>query len=1007
MTKFLDFQSIIMTIQDFWAEQGCLIWQPYYAQVGAGTMNPGTILRVLGPEPWRVGYVEPSIRPDDGRYGENPNRMQMHYQFQVILKPDPGNPLDIYLQSLEALGVDPRQHDIRFVEDNWESPALGAWGLGWEVWLDGQEITQYTYFQQAGGQTLDPVSVEITYGLERIAIALQRVGSFRDIQWSPTLTDGDVNLQAEQEHSKYYFETADVERLRQMYDLFEAEAEACLAQKLVLPAHDYVLKCSHTFNVLDTRGAIGVTERQAYFGRMRDLSRRVAEAYVEQRQRLEYPWLDESQEAQVEPKAPTIDAQRLSLVAPSSNPFLLEIGTEELPVGDLDAALEQLRKRVPVLLEELRLEHGDVRILGTPRRLVVAVDDLAPSQTDLEQMVKGPPAERAFEADGTATKAAIGFARSKGVSVEDLEMREMDGGRYVVALVRQEGRPTPAVLADAMPDLMASIRFEKPMRWNSSNLFFSRPIRWLLALYGEQVVPFEYANLISGNTTYGLRFLEQSEISVGSPADYYRVLEEQGIILGMTERQNLIQSQIKTLASEVAGEIADDPDLLAEVTNLVEAPTALRGSFNPSHLDLPREVLVSVMKKHQRYFPVEKDGGLLPYFIAVANKPSKGAGLCEGADVIIDGNEHVIRARFADAAYFIREDIKRPLEDYLPRLKTLTFQVDLGSMLDKTLRIQSLVEELIPMVNLSPDEIEITRRAAELCKADLVTYMVVEMTSLQGYMGGYYALQSGESRGVAEAILEHYLPRFAGDAAPASHPGLAVGLADRLDTLAGLFAAGLAPSGSKDPFAQRRAALGLVQNLIAWDLSFDLRAALQAAAERLPISASPESQAACLEFIVKRLRNTLLEQGWRYDVVDAVLAAQGENPARAAGAVKELSAWVARPDWHTILPAYSRCVRITRDFSEKFALSAEHLVEPAEQELYKALLSAEETARKAGSVDDFLNVFLPMIPAINRFFDDVLVMTEDKQLQTNRLGLLQRLAALADGVADMSCLEGF
>jgi glycyl-tRNA synthetase len=238
-----------------------------------------------------VAYVEPSIRPDDGRYGENPNRMQMHYQFQVILKPDPGNPQEIYLKSLEALGIDPRQHDIRFVEDNWESPALGAWGLGWEVWLDGQEITQFTYFQQAGGQVLDPVSVELTYGLERIAIALQRVSSFRDIQWSPTLTDGDVNLQAEQEHSKYYFEVADVERLRRMYDLFEAEAEACLAQGLVLPAHDYILKCSHTFNVLDTRGAVGVTERQVLFGRMRELSRRVAETYLDQRQRLEFPWL--------------------------------------------------------------------------------------------------------------------------------------------------------------------------------------------------------------------------------------------------------------------------------------------------------------------------------------------------------------------------------------------------------------------------------------------------------------------------------------------------------------------------------------------------------------------------------------------------------------------------------------------------------------------------------------------------------------------------------------------
>jgi len=272
------FQSIIMTLQDFWAKEGCLIWQPYYTQVGAGTMNPATALRVLGPEPWNVAYVEPSIRPDDGRYGENPNRLQMHYQFQVILKPDPGNPQEIYLHSLEALGIDPRQHDIRFVEDNWESPALGAWGLGWEVWLDGQEITQFTYFQQAGGQVLEPVSVEITYGLERIAIALQRVSSFREIQWNQAFTDGDVNLQAEQEHSKYYFEIADVERLRQMYDLFEAEARACLEQGLVLPAHDYVLKCSHTFNVLDTRGAIGVTERQAFFGRMRELSRRVADA---------------------------------------------------------------------------------------------------------------------------------------------------------------------------------------------------------------------------------------------------------------------------------------------------------------------------------------------------------------------------------------------------------------------------------------------------------------------------------------------------------------------------------------------------------------------------------------------------------------------------------------------------------------------------------------------------------------------------------------------------------
>jgi glycyl-tRNA synthetase len=1007
MSEPLNFQSIIMKLQQFWAEQGCLIWQPYYTQVGAGTMNPATFLRVLGPEPWRVAYVEPSIRPDDGRYGENPNRMQMHYQFQVILKPDPGNPQEIYLKSLEALGIDPRQHDIRFVEDNWESPALGAWGLGWEVWLDGQEITQYTYFQQAGGLVLDPVSVELTYGLERIAIALQRVTSFRDIQWSPALTDGDVNLQAEQEHSKYYFEVADVGRLRQMYDLFEAEADACLAQGLVLPAHDYVLKCSHTFNVLDTRGAIGVTERQALFGRMRDLSRRVAETYLEQRQRLEFPWLKGEDGAGAAARPSEVQAVAVKTSAPA--PLLVEIGTEELPAGDLDAALAQLSERVPALLDELRLAHGGVQILGTPRRLVAFVEDLAPMQPDLEQVVKGPPAERAYNPDGSPSKAAEGFARSKGVPVGALQVREMDGGRYVAAVVRQAGRPAVEVLGEALPGLVAGLKFDKSMRWNRSNVQFSRPIRWLLALLGEQVVSFEYAGLRSGQVSRGLRFYEPAEFSVKDPADYFGRLKEQGILLDGDERRRAVAGQVQALAREAGGAIADDPALLAEVANLVEAPTALLGSFDPSHLKLPREVLISVMKKHQRYFPVESVGvaaenaarPLLPYFIAVRN------GDRQGLDLVTEGNEHVIRARFADAAYFVREDLKQPLEAYLPKLARLTFQFKLGSMLDKTQRIVALVEDLADGLGLNAAEKALALRAAQLCKADLATHMVVEMTSLQGTMGRYYALDSGEPEGVALAIFEHYLPRYAGDLTPRTRPGLVVGTADRLDSLVGLFAAGLAPTGNKDPFAQRRAALGLVQNLIAWEQDFDLRPALQAAAMHLPVEAGPQVQAATLDFIVERMRNVLLDQGWRYDVVDAVLQAQGYNPARAAHAVRELAEWVKRPDWNEILPTYARCVRITREFKEAFVVDERALIEPAEVDLYAALVKAESARREPGSVNDFLKAFLPMMPAINRFFDEVLVMAEDARLRKNRLGMLQRIAALAAGVADLARLEGF
>jgi glycyl-tRNA synthetase len=1003
MTKPLDFQSIIMALQHFWADQGCLIWQPYYTQVGAGTYNPATFLRVLGPEPWNVAYVEPSIRPDDARYGENPNRMQMHYQFQVILKPDPGNPQEVYLGSLEAVGIDPRRHDIRFVEDNWESPALGAWGLGWEVWLDGQEITQFTYFQQAGGQLCDPVSVELTYGLDRIAIALQRVHGFTHIRWNETLTAGDVNLQAEQEHSKYYFEVADVERLRQMYDLYEQEAKDCLAQNLVLPAHDYVLRCSHTFNVLDARGVIGVTERQAFFGRMRDLARQVAEAYVEQRQRLEYPWLDDGSTTAAA-VAPTVP-EHLAVPVADPAPFLFEIGTEELPAGDLNEALRQLETRLPALLDELLLAHGEVHIQGTPRRLVAYVEELAARQPDREQVIKGPPVARSFDALGQPTQAALGFARSKGLEPSNLEKREMDGGSYVVAVVQEAGRPAAEVLSQALPGLLSALRFDKAMRWNRSNVTFSRPIRWLLALYAGQSLNFEYAGLHSGASTRGLRIHQPAELQVDSPESYFAYLAKQGILLETAERRQRIQAQVETLAAEVGGTIAADPALLAEVTNLVEAPLAVLGSFDASHLELPREVLISVMKKHQRYFPVQKDGELLPYFIAVANCDLSQPE--QDLELIVEGNQHVIRARFSDAAFFVNEDLKRPLHEHLSRLKTLIFQVKLGSMYDKAGRVQALTCQLAPYLGLSSQEVAVAGRAAELCKADLATKMVVEMTSLQGSMGRYYALRSGEDEAVAQAIYEHYLPRAAGDQLPQSRPGLVVSLADRLDTLSGLFAAGLAPTGAKDPFAQRRAALGLVQALIGRDQDFDLGAALDLAASHLPIPVSPESQTACLNFISERLRNLLLDQGYRYDIVDAIIAAQGLNPAGAARAVTELTAWIARPDWRTILPAYARCVRITRDQPERYPVEAQALVEAAELDLLTAIERAEGTPRHPGSVDDFLNALLPMIPVINRFFDEVLVMTDDPRQRNTRLGLLQRLSALADGVADMSRLEGF
>ncbi|MEA3377923.1 MAG: glycine--tRNA ligase subunit beta [Chloroflexota bacterium] len=1003
--KPLTFQQVILRLQDYWEAYGCLIWQPYSEKVGAGTMNPATVLRVLGPEPWNVAYVEPSYRPDDGRFGDNPNRMQMHTQFQVILKPDPGNPQEIYLESLYALGIRREEHDIRFVEDNWKSPVLGAWGLGWEVWLDGLEITQYTYFQQAGGLSLDPISVELTYGLERIVMYLQDVRSVWDIDWDGKHTYGEIYLPQEVEHCEYAFNLADVEALTKMYDLYEAEARHCLDSNLVIPAHDYVLRCSHTFNLLDTRGAIGVTERATYFRRMRSLSGEVAEAYVEQRQRLEYPWLEDEDGGEARGERKGVPQEEPGIPHDSPTTFLLEIGTEELPAGDLDDALDQLRQMAPDALQEARLEYDDVRILGTPRRLVVLAGGLAPRQRAVEKLVKGPPAQVAFDAGGRPTRAGEGFARSQGVDLSELEIKEMDGGEYTVAVRREEGRPAAAVLPDVMTDLLSGLRFRQSMRWNETGVTFSRPIRWLVGLLGDTVVPCDYAGVASGRTSRGPRCAGSPAFEIPSAGMYPALLDRQGIMADPDERRAFIVKRARELAESVGGHIPEDRELLSEVTHLVEQPNPFVGSFEEQYLSLPTEVLVAVMKKHQRTFPVlGQEGEMLPYFVAVRN------GGNEHLDIVRHGNEEVIRARFADAEYFYEEDTKQPLEDFLPRLDTLIFQEELGSVLDKTHRLETLVPELAPMVDLTPEETELAVRTAHLCKADLATQMVVEHTSLQGVMGREYALKSGERPEVAQAIYEHYLPRSAGDEMPESKIGLTVGLADRLDSLAGLFAIGLIPTGSADPYGLRRDALGLVQSLLAHRLSFSIERGLQEAGELLPVEARDEALAEALEFVVERLRGTLRDAGYRYDVVDAVLAERGDDPHRAREGVEDLSRWVERDDWGRILDNYSRCVRITRDFDEQFDLDPALFEEPAEEELHDAYQEARLEVTPDGSVDELLTAFVPLVEVIDRYFareSGVLVMAEDEAVRRNRLGQLQHIAALASGIVDLSRLEGF
>jgi glycyl-tRNA synthetase len=998
----LTFQQVIMKLHEYWEAQGCVLWRPYNVQVGAGTGNPATLLRVLGPEPWRVAYVEPSVRPDDGRYGENPNRLQMHTQYQVILKPDPGDPQELYLSSLEAIGLNPREHDIRFVEDNWESPALGAWGLGWEVWLDGQEITQFTYFQQAGGIELAPVSVEITYGLERIVLALQGKDAAWDIQYlrggDADLLYSDIFLRQEFEHSKYYFEVADIDGLKAEYDTYEAEYRRALAANLLIPAYDYVLKCSHVFNVLDTRGAIGVTERAKFFRRMRDMTRDIAAAVVAQRQEMEYP-LEKMNPLWAAPALGTAAEIPAPLDTPAD--MLLELGVEELPSHEVDNALSQLEPLMTRLLDDLRLKHDGVRTYATPRRLVIAVRNLAVNQLDAQDTVKGPPAARAFK-DGEPTKAAQGFARGKGVNVEDLRVEEVDGGRYVVADVFEAGRPAVEVLSETLPSLLADIKFGKNMRWNATNVGFSRPLRWILALHGDCVIPFTYAGVASNDFTKGIRPYGSPEITVTSFQEYGEALKTQGVILDRDQRQDNILRQAQGLAQRINGLVLRDDSLLDEVTNLVEAPTAFMGAFGKESLELPRQVLITVMRKHQRYFAiVDTNGNLMPYFIAIRN------GDKAHIDKVRHGNEQVLRARYADAQFFFEEDRKKPLADFLPRLSTLTFHERIGSMLAKNERVAGLVGAIGEQLGIDATEIAVATRAGQIAKADLATQMVVEMTSLQGVMGAEYALREGYPEDVSLAIFEHWLPRFADDQMPKHIPGTLLGITDRMDTLAGLFGAGMAPKGSADPFGLRRAALGMVQLLTHHKLDVSIRDLLNIAAAAQPIDVTADQRQAVMDFVRGRLEVWLLEQDWPHDVVQAVLAEQAHNPTRTLAGIAELREWVSRDDWENILDGFARCVRITRDLETQQSVDESLLSEEAEKLLFSAYEEAAAKLDADSNVDAFLSAFAPMLPAVTHFFDDVLVMAEDDAVKRNRLALLQRISFMATGRADLSHLSGF
>lgn len=680
-----------------------------------------------------------------------------------------------------------------------------------------------------------------------------------------------------------------------------------------------------------------------------------------------------------------------------SKTLLLEIGTEEVPAHVMPGILSQLKENAAKTFEELRIEYKNIKTLGTPRRSALLVEGLAEQQADLSKENRGPAVNIAFDADGNPTKAAQGFARGQGVKPEELVTK--DG--YVYAMVHEKGGQTADLLGETLKGLVDGLNFPNNMHWADLDYKFIRPLRWLVALYGQDVIDFEVANVKSGRTSRGHRFLSEGDFEIANAEDYVEACRKASIIVDQNERCEMIRQQIAEVAAANGGQAEVNEDLLEEVLYLVEYPTALCGKFDEKYLALPAEAVITPMRDHQRYFPVLKDGKLLPLFITIRN------GGKEYLETVQHGNERVLRARLEDAQFFFDEDRKKTLEQHGEKLKTVVFQDGLGTIYDKALRLEVLAGYIADAIGANEQDKKDAVRAAKLAKADLVTGMVTEFTELQGVMGREYALLDGETKAVAQAIDEHYMPRFAGDSQPASVAGRIVSLADKIDTIVGTFSRGLIPTGSQDPFALRRQALGIVNMLKEAQYHISLSQLVAKAMELLKITDAGQQaklQNDVADFMKLRLKNVLADAGIRYDVVDAVFVTVDDiyGVFLRAQAVNE----AVKQDMEKNIQAFVRTGNIARKAEDvQAAVEAGLLAEQVEKDLCKAYEAAASKVEKEVAAQDYAGAIatLSQLAApIDAFFDGVMVMDKDEKIKNNRLGLLKLVDNLICQVADFS-----
>ena len=685
--------------------------------------------------------------------------------------------------------------------------------------------------------------------------------------------------------------------------------------------------------------------------------------------------------------------------------YLLEIGTEEIPAKFMSSALAQIKDLAARKLQKQRIKYNVIRTMGTPRRLALLLEGLAEREEDLHLEVRGPAKKAAFDSAGQPTKAALGFARSQGVSPESLVVKTIENGEYLFAVKEEQGRPTVDVLQEIIPELIKEINFPKPMRWGTHDLRFARPIRWLVSLYDQEILPLEIVGIKADRITKGHRFLGEQQIIIKQPQTYQKQLKENYVLVDQEVRKEECRRQIKAEAESIQAKVEKDEELLEEVVYLLEWPTALLGSFSEDYLELPEEVLITPMREHQRYFPVrDQKGELLNRFITVRN------GNSEHLNLVRVGNEKVLKARLADARFFWEEDLKTALEDYLPRLEKIVFQESLGTVAQKTSRIIKTVSWLAEKLQLDNTLTQNALRAANLAKADLVTNMVGEFPELQGIMGRYYALHSGEREVVARGILEHYQPRFAGDVLPVSLAGALVSIADKMDTIVGCFAIGIEPTGSQDPYALRRQALGISLIMLEHQFELNLNDLINVALANYQgiVSATQLDEGTMTrirEFFQTRLKNILNEKGHKHDVIEAVLAVEEGDLLTTLKRADALSKMKGEESFQALVTSFTRAYNLTKKGKNRGKIEPAYFEHDAEKVLFEALQKTSQSLEPIFAQRDFRGIIKELstlTECVNDFFTAVMVMSEDEKVRHNRLSMLGWLVDLTQKVGDLS-----